>query len=181
MTREEAIEIVKKNWPEGRHQIKAALEFLVPELKESEDERIRKELIDHCIQGSKQRTIVSHKEDYKRWLAWLEKQKEQKPGDKDRYMEGYINGMNDALKELKEQPKQMGAYEELKQPVWRKIKKGDYLPCRAYLWKLGFEDKKNFHGDCFVDGYLVPNEAVGVGCDTWYLPVDAIKNLPKEE
>ena len=84
-------------------------------------------------------------------------------------------------KKPKNHQKEMGAYEELKQPVWRKIKAGEHLPCRAYLWKLGFEDDKNFHGDCFVDGYLVPNEPVKVGCDTWYLPVDAIKNLPKEE
>ena len=48
-------------------------------LKESEDENIRKELIDHCHQGIKQRTTVVNKESYKRWIAWLEKQGEQKP------------------------------------------------------------------------------------------------------
>ena len=69
----------------------------------------------------------------------------------------------------------MTTKEEMNQPIWRKIKAGEQLPCAAYLWELGFGEK------AFVDGNLMPNDPVKVGCDTWYLPVDAIKNLPKEE
>lgn len=90
----------EKEYKEALERAKAGkpLDEVFPELAESEDERIRKELIDHCIQGSKQRTIVSHKEDYKRWLAYLEKQKEQKPNieliQKSWYLEGYYDGKN---------------------------------------------------------------------------------------
>lgn len=43
MERKEAIEVIKKNWPDSSFtMLREALETLVPELKESEDERIRK-------------------------------------------------------------------------------------------------------------------------------------------
>ena len=57
------------------------LEELFPELKESEDERIRKEIVDYL------KKFIPHC-DYdlvaksKLWIAWLEKQGEQKPADK---------------------------------------------------------------------------------------------------
>ena len=98
MTREEAIEIVKKNWPEGRHQIKEALEFLVPELKESDDERIRKWIIsvieevktddDWCVD---QRKCADA-------LAWLEKQKEKEPTEWSEEDELMLNSIIDVLK-----------------------------------------------------------------------------------
>ena len=66
-------------------------------------------------------------------------------------------------------------------PRWRKIKCNEYLPCRAYLYELAYERDINFLGKCHVDGFLMPNEPGQVGCDTWYLPVDEIKNLPKEK
>jgi hypothetical protein len=76
MERKDAIEVIKKNWPDSSFtMLREALETLIPELKESEDEKIRKALID----GFK---------DYKGWdeewfdgitvreaIAWLEKQK----------------------------------------------------------------------------------------------------------
>lgn len=77
--------------------------------------------------------------------------------------------------------KSLRPQEKTKTPMWKKIKEGEHLPCRAYLWKLAYDDEMNYHGRCHIDGILVPNEAVGVGCDTWYLPVEDIKNLPKEE
>ena len=76
MTREEAIKVIKDNWPEGRVLLKLALEFLIPELKESDDERIRKSIIDLV---EKQMP----KSENKKWMiAWLEKQGEQKPQGK---------------------------------------------------------------------------------------------------
>ena len=74
MTREEALEIVR-NIPQTDKE-KEALETLVPELKESEDERIRKELLDAV---DKARVFDIDKDVADRWTAWLEKQKEQKP------------------------------------------------------------------------------------------------------
>ena len=51
------------------------VEYIFPELKESEDERISKELIDY------HRSMTAQADDYvhEAWIAWLEKQGEQKP------------------------------------------------------------------------------------------------------
>ena len=48
------------------------------ELKESEDERIRKELIEYCTKGScGVRDIKVTCKDFQKWVAWLKKQGEQ--------------------------------------------------------------------------------------------------------
>ena len=75
MDRKEAIEVIKKNYPHvgfSGSEFETALRELVPELKESEDERIRKELYEFI-------KVNSPTEDANRFIAWLEKQKEQKP------------------------------------------------------------------------------------------------------
>ena len=53
-------------------------EVIFPELKESEDEKIRKELIDY------HRSMAAAADDYVHevWIDWLEKQSERKPADK---------------------------------------------------------------------------------------------------
>lgn len=62
-------------------------------------------------------------------------------------------------------------------PKWRKIKAGERLPCPAYVWTIAYDN----YPDCF-EGRLMPNiQGVKVGQDTWYLPVDVIHNLPKED
>ena len=57
---------------EDRH-LKATLERIFPELKESKDEKIRKDIISYL----KSSTAISPKT----WIAWLEKQCEQKPAE----------------------------------------------------------------------------------------------------
>lgn len=81
MTREEAIKEIKSwDFLEGKEI--EAIQTLIPELKESEDERIRKEIIDF-IQWSVDRHFM--RKDFHQakrpavWIAYLEKQKEQKP------------------------------------------------------------------------------------------------------
>lgn len=73
MDRKEAIEIVRDNWPEGRVLLKEALEVLIPELRESEDKRIRERLIKGMKYLSEEssffRDIPKDKV-----IAWLEKQ-----------------------------------------------------------------------------------------------------------
>lgn len=57
------------------------LENIFPELRESEEERIRKELLDYLDE----RRVVERFTDIRvkeEWIAWLEKQGEQKPADK---------------------------------------------------------------------------------------------------
>ena len=52
---------------------RAFLEEVFPELKESEDERIRKEIIEHLRLEIEPECTLSEDEG-KRWIAWLEKQ-----------------------------------------------------------------------------------------------------------
>lgn len=71
MERKEAIEVIKKNWPDSSFtMLREALETLIPELKENEDERIRKWLIHYFKEVCDN---VSEKEK-KGIVAWLEKQ-----------------------------------------------------------------------------------------------------------
>jgi hypothetical protein len=73
MTKEEAIKILMgySHTPQER----AALEVLIPELAESEDERTRKEIIEFIRSQIEDGNSVG----WDRWIAYLEKQKDQKP------------------------------------------------------------------------------------------------------
>lgn len=62
---------------------KEDLEHYFPELAESEDEKIRKELLKHCLNRRDGKQICVDASDYRRWAAWLEKQGEQKPFNND--------------------------------------------------------------------------------------------------
>lgn len=131
----------EKEYKEALERAKAGkpLDEVFPELKESEDERIMRKMVEHFKSKTKETWCNMP---VKSILAWLEKQKE-KPSP--------------------------GIY-------WHAIKKGDTLPCRAYLWTTNYE---KYH-DCF-EGRLIPNvENVTVGADMWYLPVDDVYNLPRE-
>ena len=55
--------------------VKTLCEYFFPELKESEDEKIRKEIVDFITSSNKYGT----NERCEAWLAWLEKQGEHKP------------------------------------------------------------------------------------------------------
>lgn len=73
MTREEAIKEVKSwDFLEGKEI--EAIETLIPELRESEDERIRKEIIAY-FQDIKE--VATKSENLDKWIAYLEKQKAQ--------------------------------------------------------------------------------------------------------
>lgn len=77
MTKEEAIEVVKEAMPTLWKETKEAIQTLIPELAESEDERIRKELLSFI--ESVQHSYLCATDKRKKWIAYLEKQKEQKP------------------------------------------------------------------------------------------------------
>jgi len=51
------------------------IEHIFPELKEGEDENIRKEMIYVFKQLNECTTICGRHYDYVKWIAWLEKQK----------------------------------------------------------------------------------------------------------
>jgi hypothetical protein len=65
------------------------MEWIFPELAGSEDERIRKEI----IQFIKKRDRSGCDYDYDQWLAYLEKQGEQKPIEWDEYDEMYVSAL----------------------------------------------------------------------------------------
>ena len=82
MTREEAIErikysIGKQAWALDENDTEALYE-VIPELRESEDEKVRKEIIGYLESkvATAEETELLY---FKRWIAYLEKQKEQKP------------------------------------------------------------------------------------------------------
>lgn len=73
MDRNEAIKVIKHNWPEGRYQLSEALKTLIPELNESKDERIRKNCI-HFLELQKSHHAATFEID--ECIAWLEKKGE---------------------------------------------------------------------------------------------------------
>jgi len=78
----EALERMK-SWVRGEHpecftEAQKAAEFIFPELKESEDERIRKEIIDFILDNE-----TNEGDDINRWLVWLEKQGKYKSPEED--------------------------------------------------------------------------------------------------
>ena len=73
------------------------IEEIFPELRESEDERIRKQLLDFLehlhSQGTTMDFDVWCKADCANWILWVEKQKEQKPAwseEDERTLKGII-------------------------------------------------------------------------------------------
>ena len=82
MERKEAIDIIRKNWPDSSFtMLRVALETLIPELVESEDEKIRKYVIDY-FKGNKEELSEGFKWNgitVEEVIDWLEKQGEQKP------------------------------------------------------------------------------------------------------
>ena len=142
MSYDDMVSAMRKLIQDGKIRLEDA-SLVIPrkELVESEDERIRKEII--AFLRSYHHASHDGYVKMQKWIKWLEK------------------------------------HHDI--PMWRKIKKGELLPCESYIWKFAYEDKKNFCGKCYVEGHLVPNVACRIECDTWYLPVDEIKNLPKEE
>ena len=59
-------------------------EYIFPELAESKDEKIRKEIIDFATKANNGVTsILANNYNFNKWLNWLEKQAEQKPAELD--------------------------------------------------------------------------------------------------
>jgi len=91
MTRDKAIELMRRFYFDASIENKAALECLIPELAECEDERIRKDLIGGLMwQRDNIGRLGPHDdnlilpgfcENVGKHLAYLEKQKEQKPAE----------------------------------------------------------------------------------------------------
>jgi hypothetical protein len=102
MTREEAFERAKAAYGTGAYD-DATLEFLFPQLKESEDERIRKEMVDWLKSFIGESTPVGYTEhEIRQRIAWLEKQKE----DKEELVYRMNGLMQEYIKEGKDEEEQ---------------------------------------------------------------------------
>ena len=77
---DEALGWMRKVYPTLTGADKEDAEHYFPELKESEDERIRKEILED-IRNVKAISSEEYRKKADRWIAWLEKQKEQKPAE----------------------------------------------------------------------------------------------------
>lgn len=85
MEKETALKILKKLHDKSLFAERTALETLIPELKESEDEKIRKGLLSHLRELREYKGTnppIKMPEHYSAWIDWLERQGEQKPADK---------------------------------------------------------------------------------------------------
>lgn len=92
--------------PKNEKALQALKETIFPELSESEDERIRKEIINFLRSPFVTENITDEK--IAPWLAYLEKQKEQEHiCDSAQYEEGFKTGLEIGLRKQKEQ-----------KPVW---------------------------------------------------------------
>ena len=78
MTQEEKLEEAKRLYKTANADQKYVLERLFPELKESEDEKIRKELLDFCKNRAEYYPNDPKYKNISAWIAWLEKKGEQK-------------------------------------------------------------------------------------------------------
>lgn len=183
---EMALEAARKELGVDRKEwevVQRVLHNIFPELRESEDERIRKAIIKGVSQIRTRPGEITQEQ----MLGWLEKQKEQKElplmdGNADLYFDEwnqqkqnptkrqcFEEGMRYSERLQKEQKPSTGIY-------WHAIKKGEKLPCHAYIWNPNYE---KYH-DCW-EGKLIPNvENIRVGADTWYLPAKDVRDLPRE-
>lgn len=75
MKQKEKLEEARRLYKDANEAQRYVLELLFPELAESEDEKIRKEILEY-VRNTKGQSIPITK--YNSWIAWLEKQGEQK-------------------------------------------------------------------------------------------------------
>ena len=77
---DKALKQIKELTPDENGFVTIYPNEIFPELAESEDERIRKELLEHCKNQAKPYIQTGNKcPQIQSWIAWLEKQGEQKP------------------------------------------------------------------------------------------------------
>jgi hypothetical protein len=102
----EALKWMRELYPGLHGATKEDAEHYFPELAESEDERMRRMLIDRL------RSAEELTDELREWiLSYLEKQKEQKPAEspnEDVIQKAYKEGVNDGIALVKKQPEDYG-------------------------------------------------------------------------
>jgi len=126
------------------------LENAFPELKESEDERIRKELLEHCKNQSKPYIQTGNKcPQIQSWIAWLEKQGQ--TFTKKDVDDAYLKGIIDAKNELEKQGEQKPAVTDFNAKDWYVSKVDGKIHDMTYNPADKVEPK--FHEGDWINGY----------------------------
>lgn len=166
MDRKEAVSVVRNNFPNGRIQLSEALKTLIPELRESEDEVIGKELIRLFTADSvEQYGDITNKQ----VIAWLEKQgnltdfcnKIQVGDNVTRNPDGILVNLSQLKRVAKD--KEQGDQKPSPEP---KFNVGDWIARKGFhpvlilnidknKYEIEFTDDgtKGFHSIDFVDGH----------------------------
>ena len=75
----EKLRVLRDSWASTNNRAAKEIEEAIPELIESEDERIRKEIIDFATKANNGVTsILANNYNFNKWIAWVEKKAEQK-------------------------------------------------------------------------------------------------------
>ena len=127
---------------------------IIPKLRESEDEKIRKEIIDFLELPHPQ---FVGKRDHEKWIAWLEKQGKQTSGPRyiilDKLIEAdniYQMSVNDAMVE-EAKNKAIEALSKLEISKLLGLEKQDKMDMESY--KAAEDEKREFVGDGFIKCY----------------------------
>jgi len=142
MTREEA-KLVLRSWgvPKGREY--EAIMTLIPELKESADERIRKEIIS-ALKFANDGGV------YDRHIAYLEKQKEQEPNIELIQRSWYMEGFHDC--EFGYEPKWIIKTGEGGPRYEENPKYGQHFEQKPAEWSKEDEEHRQWILECLADG-----------------------------
>ena len=136
-----------------RTGLKPTKEYIFPELAESEDEKIRKEITDFICWATDRGSITpAQVEKSNSWLAWLEKQGEYKSPEKVLKIrqEVYQSGYNDGYKHGCEDTKKQGE-QKLDDKIEPKFKVGDWIVCNSDIDRVERVSDRFYHfetGDC---------------------------------
>ena len=150
MTRKEAINTVRNIYQTDKE--KEALEILIPELKESEDERIRKNLIELLLDTPAQ-DIISHNLELSKVLAYLEKQKEQKPecDNETEVQKAYREGKSAGRQEVFDHPEEYGLQKEQKTAEWSEDYREEDIQTRFAFYTYKDDPSVLYLSNVFVE------------------------------
>ena len=171
MDKKEALQIIRKNWPEGYNKIKEALEFLIPELSESTEEKIKRGLFEgmKALYNEKHATLFGGVK-VTEILAWLEKQKKV-PTEKERQ---YIQTLQHLISSWRQgkQEYDKDYYDNIEK--WLSSRHVEQKPAE---WSE--EDEKIRHDiECAIHFFLNEGSAVCPAADTTKeVALDWLKSL----
>ena len=165
---DEALERAKKELKQDLHESGVwAIQRIFPELRESEDERIRKEIIQHFQDTLDTCTGITTTTLVKNWIAYLEKQKEPKQewSEEDEKQIGRLRSVVNQLASYTDSLDVNGDYCE-----------GDYAELDTWLKSLRPQPKQEWDTHdkaivncivCCLDGQFV-SEAARKQCLVWF-------------